>query len=84
MRGAGAAGGLRTDGYYDDRGRPVTPGRHARPQPGLLPGAPVCDAVVDDQVVWRDDHHLTARYAVARRDQAWHILKDALPGTDQR
>jgi hypothetical protein len=30
--------------------------------------------VVDDQVVWRDDHHVTASYAVARRDAVWDVL----------
>jgi hypothetical protein len=40
--------------------------------------------VVDGDLVWRDDHHVTARYGVARREQVWRILKDAIPGTAER
>jgi peptidoglycan/LPS O-acetylase OafA/YrhL len=42
--------------------------------PALCPDSPVCLPVVDDQVVWRDDHHVTASYAVARRDAVWDVL----------
>jgi peptidoglycan/LPS O-acetylase OafA/YrhL len=48
--------------------------------PAFCSAPTVCEAVVDDQVVWRDEHHLTARYAVSRRDRAWHLLRAALPG----
>ena len=44
--------------------------------PAFCPGAPVCLPVVEDQVVWRDDHHVTAGYAVSRRDQVWQILQE--------
>ena len=44
--------------------------------PAFCPGAPVCLPVVDDEVVWRDDHHVTAGYAVSRRDQVWQILQE--------
>jgi hypothetical protein len=44
--------------------------------PAFCPGAPVCLPVVEDQVVWRDDHHVTAAYAVSRRDQVWQILQE--------
>ena len=74
----------RTDGYYVTAAARSPRVATLDLNPAFCPGAPVCDAVVDDQVVWRDDHHLTARYAVARRDQAWHILTDALPGTTER
>ena len=43
--------------------------------PAFCPGAPVCLPVVDDEVVWRDDHHVTAAYAVSRRDVVWDILQ---------
>ena len=36
--------------------------------PAFCPTAPVCLPIVDDHVVWRDDHHYTADYAVARRE----------------
>jgi peptidoglycan/LPS O-acetylase OafA/YrhL len=51
--------------------------------PAFCPGAPVCLPVVDDEVVWRDDHHVTASYAVARRDEVWDILlrSGAFPGS---
>ena len=42
--------------------------------PALCPDSPVCLPVVDDQVVWRDDHHVTASYAVSRRDAVWDVL----------
>ncbi len=43
--------------------------------PAFCPDSPVCLPVVDDEVVWRDDHHVTARYAVSRRDSVWTILE---------
>jgi len=45
--------------------------------PAFCPDAPICLPVVDDEVVWRDDHHVTARYAEARRKQVWRILQDS-------
>ncbi len=42
--------------------------------PALCPDSPVCLPVVDDEVVWRDDHHVTASYAVSRRDAVWEVL----------
>ncbi len=45
--------------------------------PAFCPTAPVCLPIVDDQVVWRDDHHFTADYAVARRDAVWKALTEA-------
>lgn len=41
----------------------------------FCPDAPVCQAVVGDEVVWRDDHHVTASYAVSRAEQAWRALR---------
>jgi hypothetical protein len=42
--------------------------------PAFCPGAPVCEPIVNGRVVWRDDHHLTTTYALARRDKVWDIL----------
>jgi hypothetical protein len=41
------------------------------------PGAPVCLPVVGRHVVWRDDHHYTARFATSRREAVWRTLADA-------
>jgi peptidoglycan/LPS O-acetylase OafA/YrhL len=43
--------------------------------PAFCPHAPVCQPVVDGDVVWRDDHHLTAAYATSRRDEVWRLLR---------
>ena len=43
--------------------------------PAFCPGAPVCQPVVGGEIVWRDDHHVTAQYAVSRRDQVWKLLE---------
>jgi peptidoglycan/LPS O-acetylase OafA/YrhL len=45
--------------------------------PAFCPGAPVCQAVVGDKIVWRDDHHYTASYAISRRQEVWKILTDS-------
>ncbi len=45
--------------------------------PAFCPDAPICLPVVGDEVVWRDDHHVTARYAESRREQVWRILQDS-------
>ncbi|QZY28250.1 acyltransferase family protein [Nocardioides coralli] len=47
--------------------------------PAFCPGAPVCMPVVGDEVVWRDDHHVTASFATARRDVVWEILNRYAP-----
>ena len=43
--------------------------------PALCPSAPLCQAVVDGEIVWRDDHHVTARFAQARRQQVWRLIR---------
>jgi peptidoglycan/LPS O-acetylase OafA/YrhL len=43
--------------------------------PAFCPDAPLCQPVVDKTVVWRDDHHVTASYAVERRQEVWRILR---------
>ena len=52
--------------------------------PAFCPGAPVCQAVVDGRWCGATTTTTPRGYAVARRDQAWNILKDALPGTTGR
>jgi peptidoglycan/LPS O-acetylase OafA/YrhL len=42
--------------------------------PAFCPDAPICLPVVGNEVVWRDDHHVTATYATSRRDAVWKIL----------
>ena len=41
----------------------------------FCPTAPVCHAVAGGEVVYRDDHHFTARYGLARREQVWRLLR---------
>lgn len=43
--------------------------------PAFCPAAPVCHAVIDGQVVWRDKHHLAPAYAESRRDKAWNLIR---------
>ncbi len=45
--------------------------------PAFCPGAPICQAVVDGRIVWRDDHHYAAQYAVSRRQEVWKILTNS-------
>ena len=40
----------------------------------FCPSAPLCQAVVDSEIVWRDDHHYTASYARSRSEQVWDLL----------
>ncbi len=42
--------------------------------PAFCPTAPMCQPVVDGEIVWRDDHHVTARFAEARWRQVWRLL----------
>ena len=43
----------------------------------FCPTAPVCLPMMGDTVVWRDDHHYTADYALERRNQVWKALEEA-------
>jgi peptidoglycan/LPS O-acetylase OafA/YrhL len=43
--------------------------------PAFCPGAPLCQPVVGGEVVWRDDHHVTATFAESRAEQVWRILR---------
>ena len=38
------------------------------------PTAPVCSPIQHGQLVWRDDHHYTTDYAVAKRGEVWDAL----------
>jgi hypothetical protein len=43
--------------------------------PAFCPTAPMCQPVVDGEIVWRDDHHVTARFAEARWRQVWRQIR---------
>jgi hypothetical protein len=54
--------------------------------PAFCPAAPVCEPVVDGDIVWRDDHHVTATFARHREPQVWDLIRasgvlDGLRGT---
>lgn len=42
----------------------------------FCPGDPVCAPVVDAEIVWRDQAHVTASFARKRREQIWRILQE--------
>ncbi len=42
--------------------------------PAFCPSAPICQPVVGRDIVWRDDHHVTAEFAVSRRQQVWDLI----------
>lgn len=68
-------GGAPSDGYYSTAAAASARIDTVDLNPAFCPDAPVCRPVVDHEVVWRDDHHVTARYAVARREAVWKILQ---------
>lgn len=41
----------------------------------FCPDAPLCQPVVDGEVVWRDSEHLTAEYAKSRADEVWRLVR---------
>ena len=43
--------------------------------PVFCPDAPACRPVVDGQVVWRDNNHVTGRFARRFRDEIWSALE---------
>lgn len=43
--------------------------------PAFCPTAPVCQPVVDGEIVWRDNHHVTAKFAEKRWKQVWELLE---------
>jgi peptidoglycan/LPS O-acetylase OafA/YrhL len=45
--------------------------------PAFCPTAPVCLPIMRNKVVWRDDHHYTSDYAMARRAAVWKVLTDS-------
>ena len=64
-----------TDGFYETEAARSTRVDTVDLNPAFCPDAPVCLPVVGDQVVWRDDHHVTASYATSRRDVVWRVLR---------
>ena len=42
--------------------------------PIFCPTSPVCSPIQHGQLVWRDDHHYTTDYAVAKRGEVWDAL----------
>ncbi|HYH35105.1 MAG TPA: acyltransferase family protein [Nocardioides sp.] len=68
-------GGSVTDGFARTEGALSSRIDPLDLNPAFCPDAPVCLPVVGDEVVWRDDHHVTASYAVSRRDAVWEILR---------
>jgi peptidoglycan/LPS O-acetylase OafA/YrhL len=42
--------------------------------PIFCPTTPVCSPIQHHQLVWRDDHHYTVDYVMARREQVWAAL----------
>jgi peptidoglycan/LPS O-acetylase OafA/YrhL len=52
--------------------------------PIFCPTTPVCSPIQHHQLVWRDDHHYTVDYVMARREQVWAALTAAgVPGNGQ-
>jgi peptidoglycan/LPS O-acetylase OafA/YrhL len=45
--------------------------------PAFCPGAPVCQPIVDGQVVWLNAQHVTPAFAASREAQAWTLLSRA-------
>jgi peptidoglycan/LPS O-acetylase OafA/YrhL len=43
--------------------------------PAFCPTAPMCRAVHDGEIVWRDPKHLTPRFAEKRRDEVWKLIR---------
>ena len=68
-------GGSPTDGFYQTEAARSKQVETLDLNPAFCPNAPVCLPVVGQEVVWRDNHHVTARYAVSRREAAWRILQ---------
>ncbi len=42
--------------------------------PAFCPDAPICEPVVDGDIVWRDNHHVTATFAEHREEQVWERI----------
>ena len=63
-----------SDGFYETAAVQSPKIETVDLNPAFCPGAPVCQAVVGDKIVWRDDHHYTASYAISRRQEVWKIL----------
>ena len=66
-----------TDAYFITRARTEAGLDTVDLNPAFCPDAPLCQPVVGDEVVWRDDHHVTATYAESRAEEVWRILERA-------
>ena len=40
----------------------------------FCPSTPICEPVVNGDVVWRDNHHVTATFAEHREEQVWRLI----------
>jgi peptidoglycan/LPS O-acetylase OafA/YrhL len=65
----------RTDGYLQTAATEKKSVYALNLTPAFCPDAPVCQPVVDDEIVFRDHLHLTPRYAAKRADQAWKLIR---------
>jgi hypothetical protein len=64
-----------TDGFYAAAAALSSKVDTVDLNPAFCPAEPLCSPVVDGQVVWRDDHHVAAVFAIHQREQVWRILR---------
>jgi hypothetical protein len=67
-------GMTRSDGYYLTAAAASPSISTVNLNPAFCPAAPLCQPVVDGQVVWRDDHHVTAAFASHREPEVWKLI----------
>jgi SGNH domain (fused to AT3 domains) len=65
-----------SDGFYITEAAQSQKRFTANLNPAFCPNKPVCDAVVDGAVVYRDRNHLTAEFAKKQRQQVWELLQE--------
>jgi hypothetical protein len=75
-----------SDGYYQAAAAASSKVWTVNLNPAFCPDAPVCEPVVDGDIVWRDDHHVTATFARHREPEVWDLITatgvlDGLGGT---
>ncbi len=64
-----------TDGYYLTAATQNDSIYTVNLNPVFCPSAPLCQPVVDGEVVWRDREHLTPPFATHRADKAWKLIE---------
>lgn len=64
-----------TDGYYLTAATENDNFYSVDLNPAFCPSAPLCQPVVDGEVVWRDREHLTPPFATHRADKAWKLIE---------